>query len=103
MDNDNNNHTMDSNTTPTPTTTTGNSNSNSNRINNNNNNGNLNGEDDDVVNGSDDDNEWVYPVHNKYQGYIVQFMTFNDGVLYTKDSKFSKAQLLALKPSHICR
>jgi hypothetical protein len=49
------------------------------------------------------DDEWVFPTSKKNQNYLVSFMRFANGEQYNMNHQFTKPQLLAIKPYHVCR
>jgi hypothetical protein len=51
----------------------------------------------------EDEDDWVYPSNKKHQASLVKFMRFTKNQHYDKDHRFSKADLLSLKPMHIRR
>ncbi len=50
-----------------------------------------------------DDEDWVYPNSTMYQPYMVQFMTWFHAWDYSKNQRFTKEDLLEIRPSDLKR
>lgn len=57
-----------------------------------------------VSTGASEDQDWVYPINEKYQHYIVSFFRITyPSQLFLKDQTFTKEQLLSITPGQVRR
>ena len=52
----------------------------------------------------DEHDDWVFPYNQKYKGYIVDFMSFVEGISdepFPEGTTFTKQQLLSIVPSQV--
>jgi hypothetical protein len=52
---------------------------------------------------SEEEDDWVYPSNKKHQSYLVKCMRFTKNAHFDKNHRFTKADLLSLRPVHIRR
>jgi hypothetical protein len=50
-----------------------------------------------------DDDGWVYPEHPNYQATMVEFMSHFHGLIYPKNHRFTRSELLEITPLEIKR
>jgi hypothetical protein len=49
-----------------------------------------------------EEDDWVYPNKPKQQHYVVSLMRYMYNRQFPADTKFTKQQLLAVRPHHMC-